>query len=74
MFFRSAYKYSAFFKPFSKTKQTPPPFNLHKVWMKRLAAPAFGLAYYAFMPGSLNQKEEKNWEQQLREEIKPVHV
>ena len=57
MFFRSAFKYSSFFKTFAQAKPTPSPLNLHKIWMKRLAAPAFGLAYYAFMPGSLNKKE-----------------
>ena len=57
MFFRSAFKYSSFFKTFAQPKPTPSPLNLHKIWMKRLAAPAFGLAYYAFTPGSLNKKE-----------------
>ena len=60
--------------PFSKQKIVQNPVNLHRVWMKRLAIPTFGLAYYAFMPGNLNQKDEKNWEQQLREEIQPVQL
>ena len=56
MFFRNVFKYSAFFPAFAKNKPTPAPLNLHRLWIKRLAAPTFGLAYYAFMPGNLNQK------------------
>ena len=74
MFFRSTYRYAAFFKNYTKAKTSPSPTNMWTLWMKRLAIPTFGMAYYTYMPGSLNQKEEKNWQQQLREEIQPVNI
>ena len=56
MLFRSTFRFSSLLRRTATTLPSPVPVNPFYRWAKRLTLPTIAMTYYAFMPGTLNQK------------------
>jgi hypothetical protein len=70
MFYRHAFRFSSFFRGQASSAPASPAHPAFR-WLKRMTLPAVALTYYTFMPSTLNEKEEVNWQKELLNDMTP---